>query len=274
MQAGDDQPGNVGDVHHDVRSHDPRDLLELREVENPGIGAGADDDHPRAAFFGDLTDRVVINAFGGPIHAIKKRAIEDAGGAHPTAVGEMPAVSEIHTEDRIAGLEHGKIHGHVRLRAGVWLNVDVFRTKQLLRPFDRQVFDDIHVFAAAVVSPPRISLRVLVRHEGALRGKHGRAGEILGGDQQNFLPLPPAFPTDGLVHLDIRCPKRTRHTSQLSRTGAAAMGASGSTGASAFTTETFTSVVTCECSLMDTFTRPSSLMGCGTWILRLSTSMP
>ena len=79
------------------------------------------------------------------------------------AVGEMAAVREVHREDFVAGLEHGEVNGHVRLRAAVRLDVDVVAAEELLRAIDRELLDDIDVLAAAIPALARITFGVFVR---------------------------------------------------------------------------------------------------------------
>ena len=57
------------------------------------------------------------------------------------------------------GLEQREIDRHVRLRARVGLHVGMLGAEQRLRAIDGERFDDVHVFAAAVVALARDSLR-------------------------------------------------------------------------------------------------------------------
>ena len=60
------------------------------------------------------------------------------------------------------GCEHGHEDGHVRLRAGVRLDVGVLGAEELLRALDRERLGDVDELAAAVVALARIALGVLV----------------------------------------------------------------------------------------------------------------
>jgi hypothetical protein len=44
-------------------------------------------------------------------------------------VRQVAAVRQVHAEDRVARLQRGQVHGHVRLRAGVGLHVGVLAPK-------------------------------------------------------------------------------------------------------------------------------------------------
>ena len=94
----------------------------------------------------------------------------------------MPAVREVQAQDRVAGLEHREHRGRVGLRARVRLDVSVLGAEQLLGAVDRQLLDDVDMFAAAVVAAAWVTLGVLVGQHGTLRLEHAQRGEVLGRD--------------------------------------------------------------------------------------------
>ena len=102
----------------------------------------------------------------------------------------MAAVVEPEAEDRVAGLQEREVRGHVRLRAGVRLNVGVLGAEQLLGAIDRQLLDLVDDLAAAVVAAAGIALGVLVRRHRADGLEHARPGEVLGCDQLDLRALP------------------------------------------------------------------------------------
>ena len=102
----------------------------------------------------------------------------------------MPAGVELHREDRVAGLERGEVHAHVRLRAGVGLHVRVLGAEERLRALDRDRLDLVDDLAAAVVALARIALGVLVRRHRPDRLEDARPGEVLGRDQLDLTALP------------------------------------------------------------------------------------
>ncbi len=89
------------------------------------------------------------------------------------AVRQMPAVARFMPRIVSPGFSMREVHRHVRLRAGVRLHVGVLGAEQRLRAVDRELLDDVHVLAAAVVALARIALGVLVR-EDASRPPRGR----------------------------------------------------------------------------------------------------
>ena len=77
-------------------------------------------------------------------------------------VREMAAVGKVHGQDQIARLKHGEVDRGVGLRAGVGLDIDVVGLEKFLGALDRQLLDDVDIFAAAVPALARVTLRVLV----------------------------------------------------------------------------------------------------------------
>ena len=126
-----------------------------------------------------------------------------AGKIRRMTVGEMAAVSEIHRQNLVARFDRGEINRHVRLRAAVRLHVDVFGAENLLRAIDRQLLDDVDIFATAIPAFPGITFGVLVRQHAALRFHHRAAGEIFRSDQLDVFALPLLFRGDGVKNLRI-----------------------------------------------------------------------
>ena len=99
------------------------------------------------------------------------------------AVGQVPAHGEVHAHDRVAGLEHREVDGHVGLRAGVRLDVGVVGAEQLARAVAREVLDDVDLLAPAVVALAGQALGVLVGERRARRLEDGHRHEVLRGDE-------------------------------------------------------------------------------------------
>ncbi len=68
---------------------------------------------------------------------------------------------------------------------------------------DRELLDDVDVFAAAVIALAGIAFGVLVGQLRALRGHHGRARVVFRGDQLDVLFLAVVFLLDGVPDLRI-----------------------------------------------------------------------
>ena len=108
-------------------------------------------------------------------------------------MGEVAAFGEAHAHDGVAGLQEGHEHRLVGLRAGVGLHVGGLGAEQRLDAVDRQLLDDVDVFAAAVVALAGIALGVLVGELRALRLHHRRAGVVFRRDQLDVVLLALVF---------------------------------------------------------------------------------
>jgi hypothetical protein len=121
---------------------------------------------------------------------IEPLAAEIDGGT----VCQVTAVGEVHAQDPIPDVEHGNIGGHVCLRAGMGLDIDVLGTREeresalLGEPLD--LVDEL---ATAVITLAGQSLGVLVRQPRALRLEHGAEGIVLAGDELDLPALALAF---------------------------------------------------------------------------------
>src|SRR6185436_7923648 len=127
MDTGGHQSGDVRHVDEEQGADAVGDLGEAREVDRAGVGRGARDDELRPDLGGDGGQRLVVDALRLPIDAVGVNLVHPAGEVHGRAVGEMPAVGEVHAQDPVARVEHAEVGGHVRLPARVRLHVDVLR---------------------------------------------------------------------------------------------------------------------------------------------------
>jgi hypothetical protein len=150
MNPGRDHAGDVRDVREQQRADFVGDLAHALEINDARIGAGADGDHLRLVFARQRRELVVINPLVPGADAVVDDLEKPAGEIRLVAVREMAAMGQIHRQHLVAGLEHGEINGHVRLAAGVRLDVGVFRAEQFFRAVNGELLHDVNVFAAAV----------------------------------------------------------------------------------------------------------------------------
>ena len=83
------------------------------------------------------------------------------------------------------------------------LHVGVVGAEQLLDAVDRQLFGDVHVFAAAVVALARVAFGVLVGELAALRFHHQRACVVFRRDQLDMVFLAAVLVGDGLGEFGV-----------------------------------------------------------------------
>ena len=178
------------------------DVGEGLEVDDPGIGGGAGQDHLGVVLLGQIPHLVVVD-IALLIHAVGHHVVVLAGEVDRRAVGQVAAVVQAHAHDGVAVLAEGLIDGEVGLGAGVGLHVGVARAEELLGPLDGDVLHHVHALAAAVVALAGVAFGVFVGEHGAGGGQHGGADDVLRGDQLNVLLLPVVLSAHGLAHLGI-----------------------------------------------------------------------
>ncbi len=133
---------------------------------------------------------VVVDACVFLAHAVGVDLEPLAAEVDGRAVSQVAAMGEVHAQHAITDVEHGHVSGHVGLRAGMGLDVDVLRAreerKRALLGESLGVVDEL---AAAVVALAGQALGVLVGQPRALRLEYGREGVVLAGDQLDLPAL-------------------------------------------------------------------------------------
>jgi len=202
--SGGHQSGDVGHIHHQQATRLVGDLPQPGEIDHPRISAGTGHQQLGAMFQRQAANLVVIDAVGLFIHPVRDEFVEGSGKVDRAPVGQVPAVGQIHAQYGVPRLQHGKIHPHVGLGAGMGLDVGVFRPEQLFGAFPGQLLHPVDIFASAVVSPAGITLRVLVGQDGSQGFQHRPAHEVFRGDQLDFPLLPVQFVRNGPSRFGIR----------------------------------------------------------------------
>ena len=146
-------------------------------------------------------DLVLVDERGVARDAVVDDGVEPAREVHLKAVREVAPVVEPEREHGVTRLDQRGVDRHVRLSAGVRLDVRVLGAEQLLRAVDRELLDLVHHLAAAVVATTRIALGVLVGENRAGCLEHGRPGEVLRRDQLDLAALAVGLPAD--QHSDL-----------------------------------------------------------------------
>jgi len=182
VNPGGDEAGDVGDVGHDggagAVSYFPKHL----KINGAGVGAGPHDDQFGAMFLCLVFHLVEVDGFGVPGDAVGHHVIQPTGKVGGAAVGEVTAVRQVHTENRVSGLKDGEIDPHVGLGSRMGLDVHMVGAEKPFAALDGQGLHDIHIFAAAVVALGRVSFGILVGHDGSLRGEDRFAHKVFRGD--------------------------------------------------------------------------------------------
>lgn len=118
-------------------------------------------------------------------------------------MGKMAAVVKAHTHNGIAGLKQGKINGRVCLRARMRLHIGVTRAEKFARSFDRDIFNDINILAAAVITLAGQTLGILIGEHTAHCRHDLRRNKVFRGDQFNIFPLALQFKLHGVCNFRI-----------------------------------------------------------------------
>src|SRR5579883_49982 len=127
------------------------------------------------------------------------------------AVRQVSAVRQIHAENRVAGIQHRRVGGLIRLRSRVRLNIGVFGSEKFLDALPGQVFDAVGVLAAPVVALARIAFGVLIGEYAAGGLQHGFGSEIFARDQFEARILALRFLANEVCDFGIGLRKRPSH---------------------------------------------------------------
>ena len=104
-------------------------------------------------------------------------------------MSQVTALRQVHTQNGIARLQQSGVDREVSLGAGVRLYVSVISAEQLFCTVNRQLFNDINIFATAIVALARITFGIFIGQLRTLCLHNTRTGVVLGGDQFDVLFL-------------------------------------------------------------------------------------
>ena len=141
-------------VAQEERTDLVRDLAKSVGLHRARVRRAATDDELRTHLFRLREHLVVVDHHRLARHAVARDRVEAAAEVDLVAVREMAAVIEAQREDRVSRFEHRCVDRHVRLGAGVRLDVRVLGAEELLRPVDRELLDLVDDLAATVVPLP------------------------------------------------------------------------------------------------------------------------
>lgn len=80
------------------------------------------------------------------------------------------------------------------------LHIHMLRTEELLRTIDCQLFDDVDIFAAAIVSLARVAFCIFVCEDAALCFHDSVADDIFRGDHFQLVSLAIQLFLDGFIN--------------------------------------------------------------------------
>ena len=180
-----------------------RDVGNTLEVDDARIGARPGDDQFRLVLLCERFQSIIVDALGRRVKSVGDKVVVQPGEVHGAAVREVPALREGHTEYGIARLQERDVHGGVRLRAAVRLDIGVGGAEQFLRTLLCERLDDVHLFAPAVVAVPGIPFGVFIRQDTAGGEQNRFAHHVLGRDEFDPVFLPEILLFDGVSDFGI-----------------------------------------------------------------------
>ena len=137
VQAGRDEPGEVGHVAHQEGANLVGDLAEAVGLDRTRVGRPATDDQLRSRRLRDPQHVVVVDKVRLRRYAVARNRVEAPREIDFEPVRQVSAMRELEPEQRVARLQTGEVDTHVRLRPRVRLHVRVLGTVERLDAVDR-----------------------------------------------------------------------------------------------------------------------------------------
>ena len=188
MKTCGDKTGYVRHVNHKYRADLLSNLRDALEVDNSCISGRTGNNHLRLDGFCLLKKLVIIKETVF-VNAVGFEIVKNSACVHGGAVGEMSAFGKRHSENGVTGLKERRINGKICLRAGMRLNVGILCAEKLLGSFDCDVFHNINIFTAAVISLSGIAFGVFVGQHTAHGRHHGRGNNVFRSDEFKLVAL-------------------------------------------------------------------------------------
>ena len=130
-------------------------------------------------FLGQISDLVIINLTITVVEPILHRVVQFSRKIDCGSVGQMPTVRETHPKHRVTRFHERHIDRRVGAGTGMRLNINVCCAEQQFCSINGELFCNIDVAAAPVVTFSRIPFSVLVGKNRPLRLQHPSTGVIL-----------------------------------------------------------------------------------------------
>ena len=118
-------------------------------------------------------------------------------------MGQMATSIKRHPQNGIARLAQCQHNCTVRLRTGMWLNVDKLTAKQFFGAINRKLLGNINKFAPAVITTRRITFGIFVRQNRSLSFDHGFGNNVFRSNHLNLVLLTILFIGDGFEQCRI-----------------------------------------------------------------------
>ena len=210
MHPGCHQPGDVSDIGEQNCVDLVGNRAECIEVDDARVGCRSTLNQLGSMLQREFAQLVVVDTTTVFAHPVGDDVVELAREVDRAAVRKVATVVEVHGKDRVAYVEHRLVDSGIRLRSRVRLHIRVVGTEELLRAVDRKRLDFVDHLAAAVITPTRIALGILVRERASHRFEYGMGNEVLRCNEFNRKRLTARFVPDQFGDLRIGISERSR----------------------------------------------------------------
>ena len=184
-----DQPGEMGDVDHEIGVDGVADRAETGEVPVPRVGRASADDQFRLVLARQRLDLIHVDSMGDAVDAVGNRLEPAAGHVDRRTMRQVASRREIEAHERVAGLHERHERALIGLAAGIGLNIGEPAVEQFASALDRQLLRDVDELAAAVIALARIAFRVFVGQHRPLRFENRARHDIFRGDELDVVAL-------------------------------------------------------------------------------------
>ena len=203
QQAGSDKSCRVSHIHHKDSAYLVCDLTHPLPVPLTGISGSTADNQLGLVLEGSLLHLVVVHTAGLLVELVSYGMIVDTGHVDGRAVGKVSSVSQVETHEGVAGLEACHEYSHIRLCAGVRLNIGKLSTVKLFKTVDGQLLHLVYNLTAAIVAGSGITLGVLVGQARSECGQNVVADKVFRSDELNAMKLTALFLLNEFRYLKI-----------------------------------------------------------------------
>jgi hypothetical protein len=210
MCSAGDEAGEMGHVDEEFGADLIGNFAKAAEIDEPGIGRSTGDDDLWAVLARELCHLLEVDPMVIAAHAVGYGLEPAPRHVHGRAMGQVAAGGKVEAQERVARRHQGHEGGGIGRRARVRLNVCELTSEKPRKAFNRKVFNDVDMLAAAVIAPPWQSLRIFVGQDRPLRFQDRLADDVFRGNELDLVALARELALDHVGHFGIGLRERGR----------------------------------------------------------------
>ena len=115
MNTGGNQTGNVGHIHHQVRTDGGCNVGKLLEVDDAGVGTSPGNDHFRLMLFSQHLQVVIVDDACIRTYTVMNKMKKASRKADRASMRQMPPMRQVHAQNGVPCFQQCKINRHVGL---------------------------------------------------------------------------------------------------------------------------------------------------------------